>query len=160
MDTKLISPPPISAAKLQGCTNLKLRQLTRRITQHYDTELAQAGLKTTQYSLLSHVLKLGPIRPGDLAQAMKMDASTLTRNLKPLLAAGWVQLGEGADGRSRLITITDAGREKRQDAQRHWKAAQSGLNRVLGLQRLLTLHSLIDESLEILADPVQEQRHE
>ena len=140
----------VVATKLQGCTNLKLRQLTRRITQHYDAELAQAGLKTTQYSLLSHVLKLGPIRPGDLAQAMKMDASTLTRNLKPLVSAGWVQLAEGVDGRSRLITITDAGREKREDAQRHWKRAQTGLNRLLGMPRMLALHTLIDESLDLL----------
>jgi DNA-binding MarR family transcriptional regulator len=151
MDANLRSPPILAVPKLQGCTNLKLRQLTRRITQHYDTALTQAGLKTTQYSLLSHVLKLGPIRPGDLALAMKMEASTLTRNLKPLVVAGWVQLAEGADGRSRLITITDAGREKRQEAQRHWKAAQTSLNRLLGLQRVLALHTLIDESLEILA---------
>ncbi|WP_296447748.1 MarR family winged helix-turn-helix transcriptional regulator [Rhodoferax sp. UBA5149] len=160
MNTRLLSPPMVAATKLQGCTNLKLRQLTRRITQHYDAELAQAGLKTTQYSLLSYVLKLGPIRPGDLAQAMKMDASTLTRNLKPLLVAAWVQLAEGADGRSRLITITDAGRDKRQEAQRHWKAAQTGLNRLLGLPRVLALHALMDESLELLADPSKEQNHE
>lgn len=142
-----------ATTKQQGCTNFKLRQLTRRITQHYDTELAESGLKTTQYSLLSHVLKLGPIRPGDLAQAMKMDASTLTRNLKPLVAAGWVQLGAGVDGRSRLITIMDAGRAKRQDAQRHWKMAQTSLNRLLGMPRMLALHTLIDESLELLATP-------
>jgi len=153
MNANTLSPPVLAATKLQGCTNLKLRQLTRRITQHYDAELGQAGLKTTQYSLLSHVLKLGPIRPGDLAQAMKMDASTLTRNLKPLVVAGWVRLAEGADGRSRLITITDAGREKRQDAQRHWKAAQTRLNRLLGMPRMLALHALIDESLELLAAP-------
>jgi DNA-binding MarR family transcriptional regulator len=127
--------------------------LTRRITQHYDTELAQAGLKTTQYSLLSHVLKLGPVRPGDLAQAMKMDASTLTRNLKPLLSAQWVQLGQGVDGRSRLISITDAGRDKRQDAQRHWRAAQSGINRLFGMPRMMALHALIDESLQLLTQP-------
>lgn len=151
MNVNTLSPPMVVVTKLQGCTNLKLRQLTRRITQHYDAELAQAGLKTTQYSLLSHVLKLGPIRPGDLAQAMKMDASTLTRNLKPLVSAGWVQLAEGVDGRSRLITITDAGREKRQDAQRHWKSAQTGLNRLLGMPRMLALHTLIDESLDLLA---------
>ncbi len=65
----------------RGCTNLKLRQLARRVTQHYDVELGKAGLKTTQYSLLSYVLRLGPLRPGDLAQAMTLDASTLTRNL-------------------------------------------------------------------------------
>lgn len=84
---------------------------------------------------------------------MKMDASTLTRNLKPLVAAGWVQVGEGVDGRSRLITITDAGREKRQDAQRHWKMAQTSLNRLLGMPRMLALHTLIDESLELLVTP-------
>ena len=150
MNANALSPPMVAATQSQGCTNLKLRQLMRRITQHYDAELAQAGLKTTQYSLLSHVYKLGPIRPGDLAQAMKMDASTLTRNLKPLVAAGWVQLAAGVDGRSRLITITEAGREKRQEAQRHWKLAQTGLNRLLGMPRMLALHTLIDESLALL----------
>lgn len=160
MNANTLSPPMAAATKLQGCTNLKLRQLTRRITQHYDAELAQAGLKTTQYSLLSHVLKLGPIRPGDLAQAMKMDASTLTRNLKPLVAAGWVQLAEGVDGRSRLITITPVGREKRQDAQRHWKMAQTRLNRLLGMPRMLALHALIDESLDLLAGAALEKSDE
>jgi DNA-binding MarR family transcriptional regulator len=150
MNANPLSPPLHAANRLQGCTNLRLRQLTRRVSQHYDAELAQVGLKTTQYSLLSHVLKLGPIRPGDLAQAMKMDASTLTRNLKPLTAAGWVELAAGVDGRSRLISVTEAGREKRQDAQRHWKAAQLSLNRLLGMTRMLALHSLIDESLELL----------
>lgn len=160
MDVNTPSPPIPAADPLQGCTNLKLRQLTRRITQHYDTELARSGLKTTQYSLLSHVLKLGPIRPGDLAQAMKMEASTLTRNLKPLLAAGWVALGEGVNGRSRLITITEAGREKRTEARQHWKAAQNSLNEVLGMSRLLALHSLIDDSLALLAKPTTEDTHE
>jgi DNA-binding MarR family transcriptional regulator len=148
--------PMTHALKLQGCTNLKLRQLTRLITQQYDEELAHAGLKTTQYSLLSHVVKLGPIRPGDLAKAMKMDASTLTRNLKPLVLAGWVQHAEGADGRSRSITVTDSGRNKRQEAQRHWRAAQTQLNSQLGMARLLALHALIDESMALLAEPAME----
>ena len=74
--------------KPQGCTNFKLRQLMRRVTQHYDAEVGKTGLKGTQYSLLSHVFKLGPLRPGELARAMKVDASTLTRNLKPLISAG------------------------------------------------------------------------
>ena len=78
------------AVKPQGCTNMKLRQLMRRVAQRYDAEVGKTGLKGTQYSLLSHVLKLGPVRPGDLARAMKIDASTLTRNLRPLIDAGWV----------------------------------------------------------------------
>jgi DNA-binding MarR family transcriptional regulator len=143
-----------SVAQPQGCTNFKLRQLLRRVGQHYDLEMARLGLKTTQYSLLSHVLKLGPIRPGDLARAMTMDASTLTRNLKPLIAAGWVELGAGADGRSRSVSITPAGRDKRAEAQRRWRIAQEGINARLGVDRVMALHALVDESLELLA-PVQ-----
>ena len=139
-----------SETKPQGCTNFKLRQLVRRVSQRYDAEVGKAGLKTTQYSLLSHVLRLGPIRPGDLAAAMTMDASTLTRNLKPMLAAGWLQMSAGDDGRSRLVHITDAGRDKRAEAQRHWKAAQDGLNQLLGVDRVRALHGLVDESLWLL----------
>lgn len=134
----------------KGCTNFKLRQLTRRVTQLYDRELARTGLKTTQYSLLSHVLKLGPLRAGDLARAMTMDASTLTRNLKPLVAAGWVDLMTCADGRARTITITAAGRAKREQARRSWQQAQQRLDDRLGSGRVAALHALIDESLDLL----------
>jgi DNA-binding MarR family transcriptional regulator len=135
----------------QGCTNFKLRQLMRRVGQHYDLEMARIGLKTTQYSLLSYVLKLGPVRPGDLAKAMTMDASTLTRNLKPLIAAGWVELASGPDGRSRSVSITPAGRDKRTEAQRRWKVAQQSINALLGVERVLALHALVDDSLGLLA---------
>jgi hypothetical protein len=60
------------AVKPQGCTNLKLRQLSRAVTRHYDAYVAPTGLKNTQYSLLSHVVLLGPLRPTDLAQRMKL----------------------------------------------------------------------------------------
>ena len=145
------SVPAPALLKPQGCTNLQLRQLMRRVSQHYDLEMARIGLKTTQYSLLSYVVKLGPIRPGDLALAMKMEASTLTRNLKPLITAGWVELAPGADGRSRLVTATVAGRDKRTEAQRRWKVAQESLNQTLGVQRVIALHTLINESLELLS---------
>ena len=136
----------------QGCTNFKLRQLTRRVTRHFDAELAKAGLKTTQYSLLSHVLRMGPLRPVDLARAMAVMPSTLTRNLQPMLAAGWLTMEEGADARSRLISLTDAGRDMRAQAQRSWRSAQTSLNTVLGEARVAALHALIDESMALLAD--------
>lgn len=141
----------LSGLRPQGCTNLKLRQLMRRVTQHYDAEVGKSGLKGTQYSLLSYVLKLGPIRPGELARDMMVDASTLTRNLKPMVTAGWLALAPGGDGRSRLVSITDAGRQKRTEAQRHWRVAQQGINQLLGPDRVLALHALMDEALERLS---------
>lgn len=141
-----------TSAQPQGCTNYKIRQLTRRVSQHYDAELGKTGLKTTQYSLLSVVLRLGPIQPRALAQKMRMDASTLSRNMKPLVEAGWLEVLPGRDERSRSVAITEAGRSKREQAQRHWKAAQDKINRVLGVDRVLALHALIDEALVLLSD--------
>jgi DNA-binding MarR family transcriptional regulator len=137
-----MSPTPARA--LRGCTNFKTRQLSRLLSRHYDAELADAGLKTTQYSLLGHVLHLGPIAPGELARRMGLDASTLTRNLQPLVAAGWLVQEAGPDARTRSITITEAGRDKHAEAQRRWKCAQLKINTLMGVERVAALHALLD----------------
>ena len=135
-----------------GCSNAKLRQLARRVSQHYDHKMGKIGLKATQYSLLSNVFRRGPIRPGNLARAMALDASTLTRNLKPLVAAGWLTIDAGTDDRSHLVALTRTGREKLTEAQRRWKVAQESLNDLLGVERVLALHELIDSSLQCFAE--------
>jgi DNA-binding MarR family transcriptional regulator len=135
-----------------GCTHFQLRQPVRRVGLLCDAELAAVGLKTTQYSLLSAVLKRGPLRPGDLARAMQMQPSTLTRNLQPLVEAGWLSVTAGPDGRSRAVDITPAGRALRDQARRRWRVAQDRLNLSLGEQRVAALHALIQESLPLLAD--------
>ncbi len=134
----------------QGCTNLKLRQLGRMVSRHYDRYMAAVGLKSTQYALLTCVVKLGPIRPSDVARHLQMDASTLTRNLQPMVAQGWVTVGVGENARSRLIEATDSGRALRIDAQRAWKTAQVALNKQLGLAQVSALHDLLDASIATL----------
>lgn len=134
----------------RGCTNLKLRQAARLVTRHYEGFIAPSGLKITQYSLLSHVVKLGPLRAGALAAAMQLDASTLTRNLQPLLQQALVRQRPGDDARSRVVEATPAGVALREQAQRHWKQAQLALNARLGTTRVAALHQLLDECLPLL----------
>lgn len=143
--------PPAPVARPQGCTNFKLHHLARRVGQHYDAEVRKTGLKTSQYSLLSHVERLEPLRPVDLAAAMGMTASTLSRNLQVLVGDGFLELDAGPDARSRLVRITPAGRAKRAEAQRHWKTAQLALNERLGEARVLALHALLDDTLAQMA---------
>lgn len=144
-----------NALKPQGCTNLKVRQFDRMLTRHYDAHLSETGLKNSQYALLSHVVVLGPIRPGDLARRMHLDASTLTRNLQPLVAQGWLTVGAGEDARSRLVEATDAGRAKRAEGQRAWKAAQVALNARLGVERVVALHALLDACISCLDEDAE-----
>ncbi|MBD1554463.1 MarR family winged helix-turn-helix transcriptional regulator [Pseudomonas typographi] len=143
-----------NAIKPNGCTNLKLRQLNRRVTRFYDRYVSAAGLKNTQYALLSHVVRLGPIRPVDLAKHMQMDASTLTRNMQPLVAQGWLKIGAGEDARSRLVDATGAGREKHTEGHRAWEEAQRAIIERLGVERVAMLHELLDACMECLDDDV------
>lgn len=148
--TQTLSSTATATVAPRGCTNFKLRQITRLVSRRYDSGVSASGLKTTQYSLLSHIVAQGPVRPSDLAATMNLDASTLTRNLQPLVAQGWVELGPGTDARSRLVAITEAGRAKRAEAQRLWKQAQMSLNDQLGAERVARLHALIDECLALM----------
>lgn len=141
-----------NAIKPQDCTNLKLRQLNRMVTRHYDHYVARTGLKNTQYALLSHVVRLGPIRPVDLAKCMQMDASTLTRNVQLLVAQGWLRIGAGDNARSRLVEMTEAGQAKREEGQRAWQEAQTALNEQLGVERVAALHELLDACITCLDD--------
>lgn len=140
-----------ATAKPKGCTSFELRQLSRVVARHYDAHVAACGLKTSQYSLLTHIAGQAPVRPVDLAAHMHLDASTLTRNLKPLVAEGWVQVSEGADARSRLVQLTDAGHAKRAEARALWQQAQRALNERLGTPQVVALHALIDDTLAVLA---------
>jgi DNA-binding MarR family transcriptional regulator len=145
-----VTPASTTAVKPQGCTYLKLRQLVRVVGAIYDTEMGKAGLKTTQYSLLSAIARLGPLRAVELAHTMHMSASTLSRNLRPLIEAGWVEQASGPDARSWFIQATAAGQAKRAEAQKRWRVAQESLNQVLGVEQVVALHALIDTSMATL----------
>ena len=135
----------------RGCTNFKLRQLLRRVSLVYDRAMAECDLKITQYSLLTHVDKLGPITQADLARAMGMDSSTLSRNLRPLESAGWVAVHAGDDARSHALSLTASGRKKRTQAQTLWKQAQLQLNDRVGVDDVIAMHTLIDRMTDALS---------
>jgi len=60
----------------------------------------------------------------------------------------------GGDARARACV-------QRREAQRHWKAAQLALNEALGVERVMALHALVDDSLDLLAAlPAQEAGHD
>ena len=135
-------PKPTSA-----CTCDRLRKLTRRITQHYDTRLAPAGLRVTQYSLLAHLVHGGPTTMSALARLMEMDRTTLTRSLKPLADAGFVEIEPGADARSRIVSVTARGRAARSNARELWRRAQDEIDRALGFEQVTALHAALEGSL-------------
>ena len=81
-----------------GCTCFALRKLTRTVTRIYDQHLAEAGIKTTQFSLLRWIAH-EPVPIAVLAARMNTERTTLSRNLNPLIDAGWIVFKAGIDQR-------------------------------------------------------------
>jgi DNA-binding MarR family transcriptional regulator len=142
-----MNQPDAPPQAIRGCTCFRLRRLTRRVTQHYDTHLARAGLRVTQFSLLGMLLCAEPLTLSEIAARMEMDRTTLTRNLGPLQNAGWLEVVPGKDARSRAVQLTDAGRTAWDNAKPHWRQAQDQLNTALGPETMAELHGLLDGTL-------------
>lgn len=146
----------------RGCTSFRLRSLARLVGRRYDARMAAVDLKTTQYSLLSALWRKGPMRAADLAAVLALEASTLTRNVDPLIRAGWVEATVGADRRTRVLALTAAGLAHRRAAKAEWLAAQTDIEALLGPALVGELHRLLDHCRDVLeaADPAPVDGHE
>jgi DNA-binding MarR family transcriptional regulator len=133
------------------CLCNALRQATRAVSRLYDEELRGVGLRTTQYSLLRRLGSAGEVRQRDLGGLTSLDETTLTRNLRPLIDAGWVAIRPGEDRREKLIRLTDAGAAKVHEARPAWERAQERLRSRLPKGTWSNLLDLLPE-LTRLAD--------
>jgi DNA-binding MarR family transcriptional regulator len=111
----------------------------RVVSQAYDAALRPSGLRATQFTLLAVLAHKGKIPLTKLSEILVMDRTTLTRNLKPLLAKGWLEIGREKDERIRLISITGPGRTILAGATPLWREAQARVTVELGQMRLTGL---------------------
>lgn len=102
------------------------------MTRAYDAALEPCGLRATQFSILAG-LSLGerfPMRR--FADALVMDRTTLTRNLRPLKRCGLVRIERGSDSRERYIALTGIGRGALAKALPLWRKAQARVFKQIG----------------------------
>jgi DNA-binding MarR family transcriptional regulator len=126
----------------RACACFNLRRATRALTQMYDDALRPAGLRTTQFTLLSAICVAGPVTVQRLATAVVMDRTTLTRDLRPLERQGLVSIEPGEDRRERKVDLTPEGAQVINRALPLWEKAQAQVSKGLGQDRL---HRLLDD---------------
>jgi len=135
------------------CTCFRLRRAARQASQLYDRELAAIGLSLNEYSILRRAQK-GTRTLGELAEVAGMDRSTLTRNLKPLLANGLIRDARGNDARQRLIQVTAKGEKAIAKAVPLWRRAQARMTALFGVAPMQRLN----EDLDALHDALRPLR--
>ena len=139
MDAKSLDTRSIEVACVGGC----VRKLNRMVSAIYDGALANAGLKTSQFSVLVSVANRKQARPAELTELLQMDESTLSRNVDRMCARGWLRLVEDVDRRSHLIEVTDKGQALIRKCVPAWQKAQAEVSRRLGTDTLSELRSAL-----------------
>lgn len=133
------------------CSCLLLKRAARLVTQLYDEHLRPVGLRVGQFSLLATLRHADGLAMGELAERMSMDRTTLTRSLKPMVDAGWIEaVPDPGDRRRTRLGLTPAGRAALRAAVPRWRDAQHALRERVGAGRIHALHACIDDALEHL----------
>jgi DNA-binding MarR family transcriptional regulator len=123
------------------CNCAAIRQAARRVTRLYDQALAPFGLRITQYPILTWLAISGPMTMNALAERIVLDRATLGHNLRPLEAQGLVTMKTGEDRRSRVVTLTEAGKRKLARARPAWNAAQNTFEAAFGSEDAAALRT-------------------
>ena len=134
--------PADTDALSQECNCLALRQAARHATQFYDRHLAATELRTTQFSILAKLKRLGPMTINALASELVMDRTTLGRTMLPLERDGLITVKDAtSDRRSKELHLTKAGAGRLRAAGKLWSEAQTRFEAVFGAERAFRLRN-------------------
>lgn len=122
---------PALAELLTGsCYCLATRRASRRLVRIYDAALDPHGLTISQLSTLAWIRFLRKPTVQRIADLLEMDQSALSRGLAPLERQGLVSSApDDKDKRKKVLSLTDAGRDRLIAAAEDWKTAQEEVER-------------------------------
>jgi DNA-binding MarR family transcriptional regulator len=133
------------------CNCLNLRRASQAITKVYDQFLEPSGLKISQFSLVKCIIRFEPVNVSDLAVELRLDRTTLVRNLKPLEERGLISDISPKGSRNRQLILTNEGKKAFTMAFSLWQDAQNHFEEYLGKEDLDMLLALLSK-IEKMAD--------
>lgn len=125
------------------CHCLKLRRSAESVVRFYDGILAPSGVTARQYSLLNAVFLNSGCNIGVLSCATLLDRSTLSRSLKPLLAAGLIADKKPAGARDCSLELTEKGVDVYNRAAELWQTAQDRFEKKIGKEEVDALEKML-----------------
>jgi DNA-binding MarR family transcriptional regulator len=106
------------------CYCTQFRRSANALSRIYDDELRAVGLKISQFSLLRGLDRLVEASLTEVANEVALDKTTISRNIKILIDAGWVEILPQQDARIKIARLSEAGRCKLRESEVHWRRAQ------------------------------------
>jgi DNA-binding MarR family transcriptional regulator len=135
-----------------SCLATRVRQLSRIVTRLYDDAMRPLGITASQYTLLAQLASRDGITAVEIGHELDIEKSTLSRNLKRLLALGLILMDPPAGRRGRGLHLTAKGQSVLRAAYPVWQAAQSRSVSVMGPDARAKLDELLRQAERLLAD--------
>src|SRR4051812_38957951 len=114
------------------CYCASLRQAARAISQKYDAALRGTGLTITQFTLLNMIAHMPRPRVNDLADALAMDQTSLSRTLRTMERDELLVEVSGEDKRESRWVLGPQGQQRFKRALPAWRSAQKSVEKLLG----------------------------
>jgi len=128
------------------CYNTNARRIAGILTDIYNTALADSGLNTAQFCLLRNLERMGCGNLTAWAEKTGIERTTMVRDAKILEARGLIQ---EVNGRGKVFTLSDMGRQTLSQAVPLWESAQERVRAVLGEEDAAALLRIGQKLLQI-----------
>ncbi len=142
----------IAEATASACLATRVRQLSRIVTRVYDDAMRPLGITASQYTLLAQLASRDGITAVEIGHDLDIEKSTLSRNLKRLMALEHILMDPPAGRRGRGLHLTLKGREILKKAFPIWQDAQRRTSAVMGIDTRGLLDAMVAKAEQLAGD--------
>jgi DNA-binding MarR family transcriptional regulator len=114
------------------CIAARVRLINRVITGLYDDALRPFGMKISQANILSAVAYLKECRPADVCRVLRIEKSTLSRDLDLMKRNGWLVSEPPEGGRNQIVRLSPQGARLLASMEPSWEAVQAEVRKLIG----------------------------
>ncbi|MBV8076558.1 MAG: winged helix-turn-helix transcriptional regulator [Planctomycetaceae bacterium] len=114
------------------CIAVRVRLINRVITALYDEALRPFGLRISQANILAAVAYLDESRPAEVSRILRIEKSTLSRDVELMKQKGWLESDPPTGGRNQMIRLTPQGKKLLGTIQPSWEKAQAEARLLIG----------------------------
>ena len=100
------------------------------------------ALRISQANILSAISYMGKVRPAEVSRILRIEKSTLSRDVELMKQRGWLESEPPAGGRNQMIRLTADGKNLLGNVQPSWEKAQAEAKRLIGEDGEWALHQV------------------
>jgi DNA-binding MarR family transcriptional regulator len=124
------------------CVAVRVRLINRVISSIYDEAFRPHGLRVSQGNILLAVAQMGEARPVTICRALRLEKSTLSRDLDLMRKNGWLTSEPPDGGRNQTLRLTRQGLDLLRRVQPAWEHAQTEAKQLIGEAAVDALHEV------------------